>query len=130
LQKPASGNRLRVFSFAFHEPNFLNRTAAAFHGRTISPSSASSQDAPRGALPSEPLLKFAGARECAGTRRGHGPRPHAASWTEIGFAPEMTASIRSCRTFDSDQARPDMTAYLISLALAGLVAIAVWEGLS
>jgi hypothetical protein len=30
----------------------------------------------------------------------------------------------------SDQARPGMTAYLISLALAGLVVIAVWEGLS
>jgi hypothetical protein len=49
---------------------------------------------------------------------------------EIGFAPEMTVRIRSCRIFDFDQARPGMTAYLISLALAGLVAIAVWEGLS
>ena len=70
---------------------------------------------------------------CARTRRrrrGRGPRPHAASLAEIGVAPEMTVSIRSCRIFDSDRARPGMTAYLISLALAGLVAIAVWEGLS
>jgi hypothetical protein len=75
-------------------------------------------------------LKLAGARERAGARRGHGPRSHAVSLAEIGFAPEMIVSIRSCRIFDSDQARPDMTAYLISLALAGLVVIAVSEGLS
>jgi hypothetical protein len=31
---------------------------------------------------------------------------------------------------DFNRERQDMTAYLISLALAGLIAIAVWEGFS
>jgi hypothetical protein len=44
----------------------------------------------------------------------------------IRFAPEMIApELRSCRTFHS-KVKP-MTAYLISLALIGLIAIAVWE---
>ena len=70
------------------------------------------------------------------------------SLREIGFAPEMTARKRSCRAFDLYQhysscgavapasamttlrEQAAMTAYLISLALAGLVAIALWEGFS
>jgi hypothetical protein len=73
---------------------------------------------------------FAGTRERAGTRRGLGPRSQAASVTEIGFAPEMTVSIRPCRIFHSHQERSRMTACLISRALVGLVTIAVWEGFS
>jgi hypothetical protein len=43
----------------------------------------------------------------------------------------MIAPHRSCRTFFPCQAgETSMTAYLISLALAGLVVIIVWEGLS
>jgi hypothetical protein len=58
------------------------------------------------------------------------------SLREIGFAPEMTARERSCRAFIRFTLQPifgeqaGMTAYLISLALAGLVAIALWEGFS
>jgi hypothetical protein len=37
---------------------------------------------------------------------------------------------RSCRTFIQIEARGGMTAYLIALALAGLVTIVLWEGLS
>ena len=48
--KPAAG-----FLFAIFESGFLNRTAAALHGRTISPSSVSRKDAPQAALPSELL---------------------------------------------------------------------------
>jgi hypothetical protein len=49
--------------------------------------------------------------------------------TEIGFAPETIAPhSRSAAHF---LCRGEtMTAYLISLALAGLVAIALWETLS
>jgi hypothetical protein len=85
-----------------------------------------------GALP--PRTHFAGTRERAGTRRGRGPRSHAASLMEIGFAPEMTAlsaimpHIISCQRTVSEEG--SMTAYLISLALIGLVAIAVAEGFS
>jgi hypothetical protein len=48
----------------------------------------------------------------------------------------MTARERSCRAFIRFTLQPifeeqaGMTAYLISLALAGLVAIALWEGFS
>jgi hypothetical protein len=39
-----------------------------------------------------PSFYFAGTRERVGTRRGRGPRSHAASLMEIGFAPEMIAN--------------------------------------
>jgi hypothetical protein len=93
--------RPRVFAFGFPESDG-GRISRAHH---LLKSSASSQDAPQSAPPSEPLLKLAGARERDGTRCGQGPRPHAASLAEIGFAPEMTVRIRSCRIFGSDQAR-------------------------
>jgi len=84
---------------------------------------------------------LAGTRERAGRRRGQkahvrggpGQRRSAIRIAPggIGFAPEMIALNASCRTFNSCQNREaSMTAYLISLALAGLIAIAVWEGLS
>ncbi|MCS3726502.1 hypothetical protein [Bradyrhizobium betae] len=47
--------------------------------------------------------------------------------TEIGFAPETIAPRRAiCRVF-AFFVGETMTAYLISLALAGLVAIVLWE---
>jgi hypothetical protein len=50
--------------------------------------------------------------------------------TEIGFAPETIAPRAAiCRAFHSPKGG-SMTAYLISLALAGLVAIIAWETLS
>jgi hypothetical protein len=63
------------------------------------------------------------------------------SLREIGFAPEMTRAKaimpRICFSWDSQKTTitrkrepPAMTAYLISLALAGLLAIALWEGFS
>jgi hypothetical protein len=42
----------------------------------------------------------------------------------------MIASRDHAALFTSCEPRGTMTAYLISLALAGLVAIIVWEGLS
>ena len=48
---------------------------------------------------------------------------------EIGFAPEMIAGDHAAH-FHSHTAEADMTAYLISLALVGLVAIALSEGFS
>jgi hypothetical protein len=70
------------------------------------------------------LFTLAGARERAGPRRGevHGrtrPPP-----MEIGFAPEMIASIAIMPHILFTQGiGGSMTAYLISLALAGLVVI-------
>jgi hypothetical protein len=49
----------------------------------------------------------------------------------IGFAPEMIGSISDhAADLIPKQQEAVMTAYLISLALVGLVAIAVWEGFS
>ncbi len=48
----------------------------------------------------------------------------------IGFAPEMIAQEAIMPHMVHPQREASMTAYLISLALAGLVAIAVWEGLA
>ncbi|RTM11580.1 MAG: hypothetical protein EKK33_21395 [Bradyrhizobiaceae bacterium] len=68
-------------------------------------------------------------RERAGPRRkGRSPAPlRSPDNTEIGFAPETIAPRLTaiCRAFSSDGG--SMTAYLISLALAGLVAIVLWE---
>ena len=74
--------------------------------------------------------------ERAGTRRGKDPRPPAASasddppWIAFGFAPGMIAQEAIMPHMVHPQRGAGMTAYLISLALAGLVAIAVWEGLA
>ena len=80
---------------------------------------------------------IAGARERAGTRRGQSTSargPTAALHKRIasggtGFAPETIAKA-VCRTFDCSANEAAMTAYLISLALAGLIAIAVWDAFS
>jgi hypothetical protein len=133
---------------------FLNRTAAAFFGACHSSHvSSSSQDASRraavrtikiGMICSEnrfPLVRImpARTRERAGTRRGKDPRPPAASASDeppwigpggMGFAPEMIAQKAIMPYMVHPQREASMTAYLISLALAGLVAIAVWEGLA
>jgi len=50
--------------------------------------------------------------------------------TEIGFAPEMIAWSGHAAYFIRIRSKAGMTAYLISLALAGLIAITVLEGLS
>jgi hypothetical protein len=89
-----------------------------------------------GELPSEP--SFARTRERAGTRRGKGPRPPAAPPRRsamriapggIGFAPEMIAR-KAIMPHIHTSSEASMTVYLISLSLAGLVAIAVWDGLA
>ena len=79
--------------------------------------------------PSEPLLAVH-ARTC----RPAAPEPllsaaAVSGITEIGFAPETIAPhCAICRAFPF--LGETMTAYLISIALAGLVAIALWEMLS
>jgi hypothetical protein len=58
-----------------------------------------------------------------------GPAPLRSPEAGIGFAPETIAlDVAICRAFSSQG--KDMTAYLISLALAGLIAIVLWEMLS
>jgi hypothetical protein len=95
----------------FFNLEITNRTAAA----GASPPDAALVAGRRSALPSEPFMldmifwansclfrrkstdtfpdriDFAGTRERAGARRGQYPRSHAASFAEIGFAPEMIA---------------------------------------
>jgi hypothetical protein len=63
--------------------------------------------------------------------RGAGPAARAAavSGTEIGFAPETIAP-RLCDLPRIFLLGGTMTAYLISLALAGLIAIVLWETFS
>ena len=74
----------------------------------------------------------AGARERAGTRRGAVATAAAAPCSRgIGFVPEMiapTAIMPRILLFHREWKR--MTAYLLSLALARLVAIAILEGSS
>lgn len=82
------------------------------------------------ALPSEPFIRtpeLAGARERAGLRRVSSP-PHAAP-NGIRFAPQMVCACTATMPHVSSGATP-MTAYLISLALIGLVVIAVSEDFS
>jgi len=81
-------------------------------------------------------LNFVGTRERAGTRRGlkstlaRGPdatiRHADRAWKDTVRARNDRMK-RSCRTFHSYR-EAGMTAYLIALALVGLVSIAVWEG--
>ena len=118
---------------------FLNRTAAAFFGACHSSHvSSSSQDASRRAA----VRTFI---------RSHARTCRHAAWAKIrarprrpgqrrsamlialegkGFAPEMIAKKTIMPHMAHPQREASMTAYLISLALAGLVAIAVWEGLA
>jgi hypothetical protein len=75
---------------------------------------------------------IAGARERDGTQRGtkatsaRGPL----RFEGYGFAPEMIVVPCDHAAHLNSRSEPPMTAYLISLALAGLIAIAVWEGFS
>jgi hypothetical protein len=57
------------------------------------------------------------------------PRPHAAPEQGIRFAPEMIAAPAIMPHILFPGEKP-MTAYLISLALIGLIAVAVLEGCS
>ena len=67
-------------------------------------------------------------RERAGARRGLEIHDRTRPPVGIGFAPEMISLSIMPHIFISSE-KP-MTAYLISLALVGLIAIAVWEGCS
>jgi hypothetical protein len=87
--------------------------------------------APIGAPPSEPTsiqLNTGRTRERVGLRREPGSPSAAAPGTGIGFAPETIARLAICRTLAFTESF--MTAYLISLALAGLLVIVLWEGVS
>lgn len=82
----------------------------------------------RKALPSEFFLPARANVSARGVAKGHArTRP---LLEEIGFAPEMIASGDHAAHLIHSREEAGMTAYLISLALAGLVAIAVWEGFS
>lgn len=71
---------------------------------------------------------LAGARERDGLRRGSSPPPHAAP-NGIRFAPQMVCA-RTATMPHASFAETSMTACLISLALIGLVVIAVSEEFS
>lgn len=66
-------------------------------------------------------------RERAGARRGLEIHDRTRPPVGIGFAPEMIGFDHAAHFISSEK---PMTAYLISLALVGLIAIAVWEGCS
>lgn len=74
-------------------------------------------------------MLLAGARERAGFAAGFVPAARGPSGRGIRFAPEMILGRRSCRHFLRCRELP-VTAYLISLALAGLLAIAISECLA
>jgi hypothetical protein len=90
------------------------------------------------------VFPLAGARERAGMRRGlstfaRGPRSddlqsrcerRSAIALGIGFAPEMIAQAIMPHILFIPDEEAGMTAYLISLALTGLILIVLWEGLS
>ena len=69
------------------------------------------------------------ARGVAQSTAARGPaatiRPAGRAWDKVR-APNDRMK-RSCRTFIDIEQEADMTAFLIALALASLVAIAVWE---
>jgi hypothetical protein len=103
-------------------PSFTDRTAAARHDAT---SLLSCLRRERVAVRTLITTLLAGARERAGPRGEAMPRPHAAPPVE-GYG-----SRRKDRAFDlpplSSFQELLVTAYLIALALAGLLAIAIWE---
>ena len=103
---------------------FSNRTAAAHRRRN-------SQRPPPGRRERAVVRTFtplAGMREHAGLRRGSSP-PHAAP-NGIRFAPQMISACTAIMPHISIFGEMPMTAYLISLALIGLVVIAVSEEFS
>jgi hypothetical protein len=71
---------------------------------------------------------LAGMREHVGLRRGSSP-PHAAP-DGIRFAPQMICACTAIMPHVSFSEEMPMTAYLISLALVGLIVITVSEELS
>ncbi|MCP3367838.1 hypothetical protein [Bradyrhizobium cajani] len=119
LVHPRGQHPPRVFSSRFRD-----RTAAAHNGHALA-----GTGAPIGALSSEPLLAVH-ARTCRPAALGLSLAPlRSPGFTEIGFAPETIAPRYAiCRAFSCRG--ETMTAYLISLALTGLVAIVLWETLS
>lgn len=107
----------------FFRSRSRNRTAAAHCGHALV-----KPGAPIGAPSSEPLLAVH-ARTCRPAAPGVRPRRCGLRDTEIGFAPETMAPHGAiCRAFYRQGEM--MTAYLISLAVAGLVAIVLWETFS
>jgi len=74
------------------------------------------------------FTQLAGMREHVGLRRGSSP-PHAAP-DGIRFAPQMICARTAIMPLVSISGEMPMTAYLISLALVGLVVIAVSEEFS
>jgi hypothetical protein len=74
------------------------------------------------------LTQLAGMREHVGLRRGS-PPPHAAP-DGIRFAPQMIRSCTAIMPHFSISGEMPMTGYLISLALIGLIVIAVSEEVS
>ena len=73
-------------------------------------------------------MSLAGTGERAGLRRGSSPR-HAAP-NGIRFAPQMICACTAIMPHIVFAGDKPMTAYLISLALIGLVVVAVSEELS
>ena len=122
LVHPRGQHPLRVFS-----SRFRNRTVAAHpatHSRKTFMERRSARRRPNHCWPCT--------RERAGPRRrGQSPAPLRSPEedTEIGFAPETIAlRYAICRAFSFRGEM--MTAYLISLAIAGLIAIVLWETFS
>ena len=78
--------------------------------------------------PSPSHMQLAGMREHVGLRRGSSP-PHAAP-DGIRFAPQMICACTAIMPRISILGERPMTGYLISLALIGLIVIAVSEEVS
>src|SRR5450631_775095 len=57
-------------------------------------------------------------------------RPNHQTWHDLFGKPVSTFPEKAIEPYMFIHGEASMTAYLISLALAGLVAIAVWEGLA
>jgi hypothetical protein len=77
-----------------------------------------------------PRAFLIGIFESDGGRIRDAASPHVSALPQDASA---SAAVRTCVGNETDSATPrefNMTAYLISLALAGLVAIALWEALS
>ena len=121
MQSPGGEIRRGLFLL-----KFSNRTAAACHD-------APTPNARRLRRRRRAVVRTIAGRARANVpARGAGPVARAAAVsgdTEIGFAPETIALRHAiCRAFLFRGEA--MTAYLISLALAGLVAIVLWEKFS
>jgi hypothetical protein len=75
------------------------------------------------------ISRRARTRRHAAWHEGH-VRTRPLRFEGYGFAPEMIVVPCDHAAHLNSRSEPPMTAYLISLALAGLIAIAVWEGFS